>query len=117
MKNPRKQRSCPTQRRSRKRCCCASGTKWRRTPSSAATTATWGASIPALDKSDSRLIKIGTPFHPLSLIYEMMKKPPENWVVRSHKALQDDGTSLWPAKWSVADLKRIQRQIGIRKFL
>ena len=72
----------------------------------------------ALDPA-ATLIIIGTIISKKSALAVMLhsiEEPYPNWTRRLYKALQDDGTSLWPAKYSVAVLEAQRRSMGESAF-
>lgn len=67
------------------------------------------AVIPALDFKDSQLIVIGTVLHLDSLLYKLVcRSQYQDFKKLFFQALSSKGTSLWPEKWSVDDLKKIE---------
>jgi len=58
--------------------------------------------IPSLDPQRGRICVVGTPQHERCMIEVLSDM--QGWVTRRYKALQDDGTSLWPEWWSVENL-------------
>ncbi len=72
----------------------------------------------ALDPAAS-LIIIGTIISnksALGVMIHSIEEPYVNWTRRLYKALQDDGTSLWPAKYSVKVLEAQRRSMGEAAF-
>jgi hypothetical protein len=67
------------------------------------------ALIPAGDKHTMDVIVIGTILHDDALMARLVS-PTEYGEYRKllYKALGDDGVSLWPQKWSVEELKKIE---------
>lgn len=70
--------------------------------------------LPILDESDCRCVVIGTNLHPLALINYIASK--EGWTSDTYRALQADGSSIWPSKWSVERLGEMRREMGTRQF-
>lgn len=58
--------------------------------------------IPALDPKRGRIFVIGTPQHERCMV-EILQTM-FGWVTKRYKAIQDDGTALWPEWWSVEAL-------------
>ena len=54
--------------------------------------------VPALDAQKGRLAVIGTPQHQRCMVETLMAT--DGWDASRYKALQDDGTALWPEMWS-----------------
>lgn len=72
----------------------------------------------ALDPAGTLLI-IGTIISKKSALYQMLysiEEPYPQWTRRVYKALQDDGTSLWPAKYSAKLLENQRRSMGEAAF-
>lgn len=69
-------------------------------------------------KSDQQLIVIGTILHPLSLISKIIERKDQfkDWETKKYKAIQDDGTSLWPARFPLKDLLHTKEAIGTYAF-
>lgn len=67
------------------------------------------ALIPAGDRETVDVIVIGTILHDDALMAELVssRKYPE-YRKLLYKALGDDGESLWPQKWTVAELKKME---------
>jgi predicted phage terminase large subunit-like protein len=72
----------------------------------------------ALDPGATFII-IGTIISKKSALAVMLlsiEDPYPNWTRRLYRAIQDDGTSLWPAKYSVAVLEGQRRSMGEAAF-
>ena len=54
--------------------------------------------VPALDAQRGRIAVIGTPQHQRCMVETLMIT--DGWDGSRYKALQDDGTALWPEMWS-----------------
>jgi predicted phage terminase large subunit-like protein len=65
---------------------------------------------------DAQLIMIGTILHPDSLLSTIQKKPPPGWRSETYKAIKDDGSSLWPSRWSLEYLNNRRDEIGAAAF-
>lgn len=63
---------------------------------------------------DGRLFVVGTILHDDSLLSELLKN--EAYVSRLWKAIQDDGTALWPEVWPIAALEAKRKEIGSIAF-
>lgn len=63
---------------------------------------------------DSQIIVIGTVLHHFSLLNELLKK--EGWTRRKYKAINDDGTALWPEKYTLEELEAIKLDRGSVAF-
>ncbi len=57
---------------------------------------------------------LGTVLHHDSLLGNLLKAP--GWTVRRYRAIQPDGTPLWPAKWPLALLEKKRAEIGNAAF-
>jgi predicted phage terminase large subunit-like protein len=58
--------------------------------------------LPTLDPLRGRICIVGTPQHERCMV-EIVSTM-EGWKTRRYKAIQDDGTALWPEWWSVEAL-------------
>jgi predicted phage terminase large subunit-like protein len=58
--------------------------------------------IPTRDAQRGRVIVIGTPQHQRCIVEILMTA--KGWKQLRYKAIQDDGTALWPEQWSVEKL-------------
>ena len=65
--------------------------------------------VPALDAKRGRIAVIGTPQHQRCLVETLMQT--EGWESRRYKALQDDGTALWPEMWSKEKLEAEKKSL------
>lgn len=65
---------------------------------------------PAMDRYSKHIIYIGTILHYNSLLKQVLEKQDKytGWQTRTFKALKDDGTSLWEARFSADYLKQIR---------
>ncbi len=61
-----------------------------------------------------RLFVVGTILHDDSLLSELLLN--DTYVGRIWKAVQDDGTALWPAVWPIGALDAKRREIGTLEF-
>lgn len=57
---------------------------------------------------------IGTILHYDSMLANLLKD--ERWTRRKYRAIQDDGTPLWPARWPVERLEDKKKEIGVLAF-
>ena len=62
-----------------------------------------------------RIVVIGSRWHEDDLIGRLLNDS-DGWHVIHQKALQDDGTALWPARYPVEALARIRRTVGDRAW-
>jgi predicted phage terminase large subunit-like protein len=72
----------------------------------------------ALDPAGSLLV-IGTIISKKSALYQMLhsiEEPYPHWTRRVYKALQDDGGSLWPAKYPAKMLEAQRQNMGEAAF-
>lgn len=67
-----------------------------------------------LDPDKGREFIIGTIIHYDSLLKNLMKN--ETYETYFFKAVKDDGTSLWPARWSLEKLDKKRKKIGVHAF-
>lgn len=67
------------------------------------------ALLPTLEPH-GQLVVIGTRYHPLDLYQDLMDS--KQYSVQIQRAIQDDGSSLWPAKFSSTDLLQIKAELG-----
>ena len=65
--------------------------------------------IPALDAKRGRLAVIGTPQHQRCMVETLMDT--DGWISKRYKALQEDGTALWPEMWSKEKLEAEKRSL------
>lgn len=63
---------------------------------------------------DGRIAMVGTLVHPLALLADVMGR--KSWKVRKYQAFLPNGESLWPEKWSTAQLEARRAEIGSRAF-
>ena len=69
--------------------------------------------LPMLDDKVGRVLVIGTVLHQDSLLSRMLaqaEEPDAEFVGRKWKAIQDDGTALWPQVWPIERLLRIKKR-------
>jgi len=70
-----------------------------------------GTLIPSLDIDKGQVVYIGTILHDDALLMKVLTKYP-GWITRLYKAIQDDGTALWPEHLSMEDLERMKEEHG-----
>jgi len=63
---------------------------------------------------DGQVFIIGTILHYDSLLSKLLKD--EKWTRRKYKAIQDDGTPLWPERWPEERLRDKREEIGPLAF-
>ena len=65
---------------------------------------------PAMDRYSKHLIYIGTILHYNSLLKQVLENEGKysSWNTKKYKAIKDDGTSLWPARFSADYLVAIR---------
>lgn len=65
---------------------------------------------PAMDRYNKNILYIGTILHYHSLLKQVVENQGKYsaWKTRKYKALQDDGTSLWEARFSADYLREIR---------
>jgi len=68
--------------------------------------------LPCLEP-DGEIHVIGTRWHYADLYGELMEA---GWPARVDRALQEDGSALWPERFDAASLAAIRRQAGTRIF-
>lgn len=64
--------------------------------------------------SEGDIIVIGTIIHYDSLLTKLLKQP--GWDSVVYRALQDDGSPLWPEKWDLQKLHQRKEEIGTLAF-
>lgn len=69
--------------------------------------------LPVLEPN-GRMIVVGSTYH-YDDLYARLEKSIE-WTVRKYKAIQDDGTALWPARWPLEKLEQRRREMGTLLF-
>lgn len=67
-----------------------------------------------LMEPDSRMIYIGTAWHMDDLTHELLSNPA--YFSKVYKAIQEDGSVLWPKKWNMEALQKRMAEIGEREF-
>jgi predicted phage terminase large subunit-like protein len=72
------------------------------------------AVIPSLDPKRGVLFMVGTLLSKRSVLARMLGNP--EWISKVYRALQEDGTSLWPERFPVERLLRIKALIGSVAF-
>jgi predicted phage terminase large subunit-like protein len=70
--------------------------------------------INLMDKAKAQGFVIGTNIHPLCLLNYIEAKP--GWKSKTYKAIQPDGSPLWPSKWPLAKLEERRKEIGPLAF-
>jgi hypothetical protein len=65
--------------------------------------------VPARDAQRGRVVVIGTPQHQRSMV--MMLKKASDWTSHHYRAIQEDGTSLWPAQWPIEKLEQERKSL------
>lgn len=63
---------------------------------------------------DGQVFIIGTILHYDSLLAKLLKD--ELWTRRKYRAIQDDGSPLWPERWPVERLEEKKKEIGSLGF-
>lgn len=66
-------------------------------------------------ESESQLVVIGTLIHPFSLLKGLLERK-DGWETRVYKAICEDGSALWPEKWSLQRLAERKKEIGSIAF-
>ncbi len=67
--------------------------------------------------SDGQLIVVGTVLHKDSLLAWLLSgEGPKSYVKRLYRALNPDGTTLWPDAWTAEKLEAKRLEIGSRAF-
>lgn len=61
-----------------------------------------------------QIVVVGTPFHNADLYGDLRRN--HEYVFKRYKALNEDGTSLWPMRYSVARLEARRTEIGSIRF-
>lgn len=75
------------------------------------------ALINRLDTEEKKMTYIGTAISPDALICELVNHPWPGWTVNAFSMLnEEDGTSLWPDKFSAGFLARRREEIGEDAF-
>jgi predicted phage terminase large subunit-like protein len=69
--------------------------------------------MPVLEP-DGKMIVVGSTYH-YDDLYARLEKSAE-WTVRKYKAIQDDGSALWPARWPLEKLEQRKREMGTLLF-
>lgn len=65
--------------------------------------------LPSLEPH-GQLIAIGTRYHPLDLYEELINSG--KYAVLTQRAINEDGLSLWPTKFSIEDLQKTKEELG-----
>lgn len=80
----------------------------------------WTGVIPTIDPYIGKVITVGTIVHSDSLLSRFIQNPPDNWVIRKYAILNDDGTPLWPERFTLEMIQNIKdeyiRQGMVHKF-
>ena len=63
---------------------------------------------------DASLFVIGTLLSRNSVLAQLLQNPA--WITRKYKAILDDGTPLWPARWSREELEKRRQIMGSHRF-
>lgn len=69
--------------------------------------------LPVLEPN-GRIIVVGSTYH-YDDLYARLEKNPE-WYTKKYKAIQDDGTALWPSRWPLEKLEQRRREMGSLLF-
>ncbi|HPZ07731.1 MAG TPA: phage terminase large subunit [Candidatus Eremiobacteraeota bacterium] len=72
------------------------------------------ALLNTLDPDGGRVFVIGTILHHDALIKNLFKN--KTYTTRFYRAIKDDGSPLWPARWSISKLSEKKKQIGSVAF-
>jgi hypothetical protein len=67
-----------------------------------------------LMEPDGRMVYIGTAWHMDDLTHELLSNA--SYSSRVYKAIQENGSVLWPSKWSIEALTKRMGEIGEREF-
>ena len=70
---------------------------------------------PLGDPGIGQTVVIGTILHHDSLLANLLSRP-DVYTTHVYRAVQPDGTALWPARWSRATLEEQRRKIGSLAF-
>jgi hypothetical protein len=73
----------------------------------------WGDMIPTLHHTAS-LRMVGTPFTYTDIFVQLEENPA--YTVARYPAIKQDGTALWPNRWSLEMLEERKMEIGASKF-
>ena len=68
-----------------------------------------GTLLPATDIDTGQIVYIGTILHDDALLIKVLNRYP-GWITRLYKAIQDDGSALWPEHLSVETLERMKQE-------
>lgn len=68
----------------------------------------WTGVIPAIDPHIGRVIVVGTIIHQDSLLSRFLDNTPDNWIIKKYSILKEDGSPLWPERFSAEDIQRIK---------
>lgn len=66
--------------------------------------------------SAKQYILIGTLLHHESFLANIIDNPPRGFKTKLYKAIKEDGQSLWPDKWPIAELKKKKAEMGVHAF-
>lgn len=69
---------------------------------------------PMLDRPDAQVVVVGTPFAADDLYGYLANS--EDFVFRRYSAIKEDGTSLWPDKFSIEHLEKEEKLLGRTRF-
>ncbi len=70
---------------------------------------------PMIDPRVGQVVVIGTILHHDSLLAHLLGRD-DVYTTQIYRAIQDDGTALWPAKWPLEELARMRERIGSLHF-
>lgn len=71
--------------------------------------------IPMIDPVHGKLIVIGTILHSNSLLTKLLSDE-NHYLTATYRAINPDGTSLWPERFTVERLEEIKATVGPRAF-
>jgi len=66
----------------------------------------------------SMLFVVGTIVHEQSLLHNLWKDQTatQGWIKRKYSAIKDDGTALWPERWSIERLRQRQQEMSTKRY-
>jgi predicted phage terminase large subunit-like protein len=70
----------------------------------------YGDVLPAIDPKRGKIVMIGTVLHDDSLLNRILTNLDDEWITKIYKAIQDDGTSLWPERFPIEYLEKIKKK-------
>lgn len=75
-----------------------------------------GALLTRLDTADKKLTFIGTAFYPEAYICKILNGTWIGWTKKAYSALDPEGKTIWPSKWSPEFLETKKAEMGAAKF-